>query len=499
MERLRADVAIVGAGIAGLTAALKLAPLQVLVLTKTALGTGAATQWAQGGIAAALGSDDSPALHSADTQASGAGLSDRKIVEILAQDAPARIEDLLALGARFDRTARGELDLGQEGAHRRRRIVHAGGDATGREILETLIGAARNQEHIRIIEDAHAQDLTVEGDRVGGLFFAVDGRLLHVEAASTILATGGVGHIFARTTNPVQACGDGLAMAARARALLGDLEFVQFHPTAIDVGADPMPLATEALRGEGATLIDERGNRFIDELAPRDVVARALYSRLQGNEPTLLDARGIGSRFPMEFPTTFTACMQQGIDPRTRPIPVAPAAHYHMGGIAVDQWGRSSLHGMWACGEVSATGVHGANRLGSNSLLEALVYGTRVATDILNLARAKAGRDSKYSARRAASDERGPIAELRAVMYDKVGIVRSAVGLEQALEVLDRLSAAHPQRGTKFENMLTVSGLIARAALRRNESRGSHYRSDYPDRNDEQFAKRSFSTLGDVA
>src|SRR5579863_8489511 len=405
METQQSDALVVGAGIAGLVAALKLQPARVTVLCKTRLGKGAATDWAQGGIAAAVGKDDSPRLHAIDTQRAGAGISDSKIVEILTRDAPARIEELLELGAAFDRTAGGELALGREAAHQRRRIVKAGGDATGHEILKTLIEAVRAHPGIEIVEEVTADDLILDGARVGGVW-ATDnatGERVAFRTGAVVLATGGIGRLYRYTTNPVEATGDGIAMAARAGALLADMEFVQFHPTALAIGRDPMPLVTEAVRGEGATLVNDLGERFMlpihrdAELAPRDVVARAIFEQLQHGRTVGLDAReAIGAEFPEAFPTVFRFCMEAGIDPRVQNIPVAPAAHYLMGGIAVDEWGRTSLQNLWACGETSATGVHGANRLASNSLLEALVYGSRVAVDIAN-----AHRDSKVFARDA--------------------------------------------------------------------------------------------------
>src|SRR5579871_3715906 len=393
MQNGRSDAIVVGAGIAGLIAALKLQPGRVTVLCKTPLGKGAATDWAQGGIAAAVGKDDSPRLHAIDTQRAGAGISDSNIVEILTRDAPARIEDLLELGAAFDRDDAGELALGREAAHQRRRIVKAGGDATGHAILRALIEAVEAQPSIAIAENVTALDLIAgDGDVLGvyGRDEASDSTVAFT-AAAVILATGGIGRLYRYTTNPVQATGDGIAMAARAGALLADMEFVQFHPTALAIGRDPMPLVTEAVRGEGATLVNDLGERFMlslhpdAELAPRDVVARAIFEQQQRGRTVGLDAHtAIGAKFPESFPTVFGFCIAAGIDPRVQNIPVAPAAHYHMGGIAVDEWGRTSLENLWACGETSATGVHGANRLASNSLLEALVYGSRVATDIGN-------------------------------------------------------------------------------------------------------------------
>jgi L-aspartate oxidase len=506
---MRSDTIIVGAGIAGLMAAMKLAPMRVTVLSKTPLGSGAATGWAQGGIAAAIGADDSPALHQLDTQRAGAGLSDETIVEILTQDAPARIEELLALGAEFDRNESGALALGREAAHNRRRIVKAGGDATGHEILKTLIAAVRAISSITVVEYAVADDLIVSNGRVHGVYAhdARSGKPLVFRANATVLATGGIGRVYRYTTNPPEASGDGIAMAARAGAVLGDMEFVQFHPTALAVSRDPLPLVTEAIRGEGAILRNDLGERFMldvhpdAELAPRDVVARGIFFQQRAGRTVSLDAReAIGDAFPQKFPTVFTACMNAGIDPRHVTIPITPAAHYHMGGIAVDAWGRSSLPGLWACGETSASGVHGANRLASNSLLEALVYAARVAKDIRGAMTPNNGANvSKYDRRSApGADCTQGVADLRSVMYANAGLVRDDTSLRAALARLEELHVTHPAQSTELRNLLAVARLIVESALTRKESRGSHYRSDFPD-TDEAFAKRSFTRLQNVA
>jgi L-aspartate oxidase len=513
MEHRRSDALVVGAGIAGLIAALKLAPAKVTVLCKTRLGKGSATDWAQGGIAAAMGADDSPRLHAIDTQRAGAGISDGKIVEILTQDAPARVEELLELGASFDRTDAGELALGREAAHQRRRIVKAGGDATGHEILKTLIEAVRGHPSIEIVEDVTAEDLIADGNRVSGILAndTVTQRPVTFEAGAVVLATGGVGRLYRYTTNPVLATGDGIAMAARAGALLADMEFVQFHPTALAIGRDPMPLVTEAVRGEGATLVNDLGERFMTaihpdaELAPRDVVARAIFEQQQRGRTVGLDARSaLGARFPQAFPTVFRFCMEAGIDPRLQNIPVAPAAHYHMGGIAVDEWGRTSLENLWACGETSATGVHGANRLASNSLLEALVYGSRVAADVANRQPSKASEGPAAMRPHAPLSSRNPerttaqaTDDLRNLMYANVGLVRTEAGLRKALTRIVELEAI-AGHSDALRNLLVVGRLIAEAALARRESRGSHYRSDYP-QSDAALAKRSFTRLLSVA
>ncbi len=506
MEERRSGALVVGAGIAGLMAALKLAPMPVTVLCKTRLGKGSATDWAQGGIAAAIGKDDSPTLHAIDTQRAGAGISDETIVEILTRDAPARVEELLELGAAFDRDDAGELALGREAAHQRRRIVKAGGDATGHAILRALIEAVEAQPSIAIAENVTALDLIVDEGSVLGVYGRDDasGASVAFTAGAVVLATGGIGRLYRYTTNPVQATGDGIAMAARAGALLADMEFVQFHPTALAIGRDPMPLVTEAVRGEGAVLVNDLGERFMvaihpdAELGPRDVVARAIFEQMQRGRTVGLDARhAIGRRFPDEFPTVFGFCMSAGIDPRVQNIPVAPAAHYHMGGVAVDEWGRTTLPHLWACGETSATGVHGANRLASNSLLEALVYGSRVATDIVN-ADAHAG-ENRIAAMESPLQGEGDaqaISDLRNVMYTNVGLVRHESRLREALGRIRELERTFARAGD-LRNLLVVGRLVAEAALARRESRGSHFRSDFAEA-DEALAKRSFTRFANV-
>jgi L-aspartate oxidase len=358
---------------------------------------------------------------------------------------------------------------------------------------------------VTVIEEVTADDLIVADGRLRGIYAHdnATGEARTYLAPAVILATGGIGRLYRYTTNPVEATADGIAMAARAGAMLSDMEFVQFHPTALAIGKDPMPLVTEAVRGEGATLVNDLGERFMlavhpdAELAPRDVVARAIFEQLQRGRVVGLDARAsIGELFPEEFPTVFRFCREAGIDPRNERIPVAPAAHYHMGGIAVDEWGASSIPGLWACGEVSATGVHGANRLASNSLLEALVYGSRVAENVR--AAAVESKDiplaQRHAVVRSGKGEAQAISDLRNVMYANVGLVRNELGLREALARISELEAAFPAASNDLRNLLIAGRLITEAALARRESRGSHYRSDYP-QTDEHFAKRSFTRL----
>ena len=568
-ETVAADVLVVGAGAAGLTAALGCAaggahassregsppgarspqgpPRRVLVLTKTrsnGAGAGGASVWAQGGVASAVGDDDDPALHAADTLAAGAGLNDAAIVGLLTGDGPRRVRSLQALGARFDRDPGGRLALGREAAHSRRRILHAHGDATGAEVVRTLVEAVRREPAIRVVDETFALDLVLEAGAVVGLLaLHRDGRRVLYRAPAVVLATGGLGQLFLYTTNPREATADGLAMAARAGARLVDLEFVQFHPTALAVHATdaagtsgagtavaagaPLPLLTEALRGEGAVLVDDRGVRFMAavhpdrELAPRDVVARAIWARLAEGRRVFLDARrAVGERFPERFPTVFALCRQHGLDPRVEPLPVVPAAHYHMGGVAVDARGRTSLPGLWACGEVAATGAHGANRLASNSLLEALVFGARVAEDIQG---SRDVRDVEAPAVPAAPDldlaagaSEVLVARLRRVMWERVGVERDEAGLAAAVAELAALSRqpatdpagatdgtrhpgapapAHPGfAAAEARNLLLAGRLLAQAALARRESRGGHYRVDYPHA-DAAWQRRLFLTV----
>ena len=489
---LSADAVVVGTGIAGLTAALELAPRRVVVLSKGEVADGS-TPYAQGGIAAAVGADDSPAAHARDTLDVGGGLNDTDAVGVLTGEGPGRIDDLIARGVGFDRRDDGTLMLGREAGHDTRRILHADGDATGAEISRALIERARTAGHIEIVEQAFAADLVVHGERVVGLTARVgyEDQLL-VVAPAVVLATGGVGRLYANTTNPPAVTGDGLSMAARAGARLQDIEFVQFHPTALATGRDPMSLMTEALRGEGAVLLDEQGNRFMlevhpdAELAPRDVVARANWRVLQQGGRVYLDATAaVGADFPDRFPTVFRLAMDDGIDPRTDPMPAAPAAHYHMGGIATDLAGRASLPGLWAVGEAARTGVHGANRLASNSLLEGAVFGRRAAEDIASLGLEEVVDATALQVAALPGHEPDPqpdiVEALRDVMWDRVGLIRDHEGLMTALEEIDRLDEKLDRRISVASNMVIASRMIASAALLRTESRGGHFRVDFPE------------------
>jgi L-aspartate oxidase len=473
-------VLVLGAGLAGLSAALALAPRRALVLTPLPLLDGCSSAWAQGGMAAALSPDDDPERHAADTVAAGAGLVDPAMALLLTREGPDAVRWLASLGAPFDREADGAFAQSLEAAHSRARVARVKGDQAGKAIMQAVTGAVLRSPSMEVRVGRALALLQDREGRVRGALVEQGGRRVEITAAAVILATGGVGGLYAVTTNPTAVRGEGLAMAARAGARIADPEFVQFHPTAIDIGSDPAPLATEALRGEGARLIDRDGAPFMDrhhpmaELAPRDVVARAIHRQIAEGRGAFLDARqAVGEHFPEEFPGVFAACQAAGLDPRREPIPVAPAAHYHMGGVWTDVEARTSLEGLYAVGECASTGVHGANRLASNSLLEAAVFGLR------------AGR-----AAQAEGDPRTPdlpsepppelppeaLPALRRSMTLDAGVERTAEGLQRLLDQIDALSARHGEA-----LVLTTARLVAQAALDRRESRGGHWRLDFPD------------------
>lgn len=473
-------ILIVGAGLAGLSAALAAEPTRALVLTAQPLFKGSSSAWAQGGVAAALAPADHVHLHAADTVAAGAGIVDAKVAGRITAEGPAAVARLAQSGAPFDREADGAFALSLEAAHAVPRVARVKGDGAGRAIMEAMVAKALAAPHIEIQSGTRVLALLQDATgRVRGVLAQRGGVMVEITAATTILATGGLGGLYAVTTNPRELRGEGLALAALAGAQIADPEFVQFHPTAIDVGVDPAPLASEALRGHGAQLIDGQGAPFMAayhpmaDLAPRDVVARAIHRQRAEGGGAYLDARkAIGAAFPDEFPAVFAACMAAGIDPRKEPIPVAPAAHYHMGGIAAAVDGRTNIAGLFAVGECAATGLHGANRLASNSLLEAAVCG-----DLAGRA-AREEPDPGTEPLPASPSPELPaaaLATLRQAMARDAGVLRDGDGLVRLLAVISGLEAEHGRALA-----LVAARLIVAGALARKESRGAHFRGDFP-------------------
>lgn len=495
-----ADVIVIGSGVAGLTTALNLrsSNLSVLLVTKAKIDEGS-TKWAQGGIAAALGPGDTPDQHKKDTLIAGAGLCGTDAVDVLVTEGPEAVRKLIARGAVFDRSESGEIALTREGGHLRNRILHAGGDATGAEVSRALLAAVNNDDGIEVIENALAIDVlkTDEG--------AVCGVTLHVIGAGSrdgvgralaravVIATGGLGQVYAQTTNPSVSTGDGVALALRAGAEIADVEFIQFHPTVLwrdDSLSGQQPLISEAVRGEGASLVNDKGVHFMadkhpqGDLAPRDIVAIEIFKQMkESNSPHVwLDATKVQD-FSSRFPTIFASCLENGIDPRKQMIPVSPASHYSSGGVKVDLMGRTSIPGLYACGETACTGAHGANRLASNSLLEGLVFGTRISTDIVeNIA------DQGEPSEEASKDFLlNPAIKmtLQLAMSQGAGVMRSAQSLKETLLTLNQLSTRTSDapciEAWEVSNLYLLATAIARAALEREETRGSHWRSDFPE------------------
>ena len=514
------DFLIIGAGVAGLRAAIELAPAgRVLVLTKREV-TDSSTQYAQGGIAAALSDEDEISLHLQDTLNAGDGLCNPEAAKVLVEDAPERIDELISWGTQFDREGT-KLTFGREGAHSRNRILHAHGDSTGQEILRALYAKAKTLHSISVREFEFSTDLLVENGRAQAVRILDEhGQHSTIYASAVMLATGGMGQLYANTTNPGVATADGVAMAYRAGAELTDLEFIQFHPTALYLKKAPRFLLSEALRGEGAHLRNMEMTRFmpkyhpLGELAPRDVVARAIMHELErsrAKDPVVyldltdLDAEHVRRRFPRIYAT----CMQYNIDITSELIPIRPAAHYAMGGVRTDLDGQTSLPGLYAAGEAAGTGVHGANRLASNSLLEGLVFGARSGKkmrDELKKASKPASKNppaAAYSNGPVAVPVENVISQIQELMWKQVGIVRTGSGLKQAIRVLDELEAPlqHPRTRREFEAMnLQLAGLlVARSALAREESRGAHYRTDFPDHNEVKFKKHSLVTADKIS
>ena len=488
-HRIRTRFLVVGSGVAGLHTAWRASEQgDVLLVTKGSLFE-SATAYAQGGIAAALGAGDSPELHRRDTLAAGAALCDAEAVHVLVEEGPARVRELHAAGADFDLDPRGRFLLGREAAHSTNRIVHAHGDQTGAEVARTLIARVKESPRVIVAEKGRVLDLIVHRDQCVGVRASIAGKATEVIADATVLATGGCGQVYRYTTNPVVATGDGYALAHRAGVKLADMEFVQFHPTALDTPENPLQLISEAVRGEGAILVNERGQRFmvkrhrLAELAPRDVVARGIFREQRRGRRVFLDARKLGAPFAERFPGIFALCMARGIDPRRDLIPVTPAAHYMMGGIDTDLCGKSSMERLYAVGEVARTGVHGANRLASNSLLEGLVFAERVARDLVSASElASVPKVGQWEVPRLKDRGAAQVAadSVRATMWQHAGIVRTAKGLRACLSSLADIEQRLPEGATEELNLVQTGRLIAEAALVRKESRGGHYRSDYP-------------------
>ncbi len=508
------DLLVLGSGIAGLSAAIRAADagLKVTVLTKGAISN-TATNYAQGGVAAALSEPDSPALHRADTLEAGGGLCDIEAVDVLVREGPRRVRDLMALGAEFDRAAiDGELELAREGGHSLARVVHAGGDATGAEIERALVAALDDHPGIEARERWFTVDLILEGGAVVGVTaIAPDGTLQEVRARNVLLATGGAGQLFAVTTNPPVSTGDGIAMAYRAGAAIADTEFMQFHPTALDVALMPRPLLSEALRGEGAVLRDENGEAFMQaehplgDLAPRDVVARAITRRLVARNLAhlFLDATTI-TDFAQRFPTVARAAQAAGLDPEHDLLPVAPAAHYLSGGICTDLDGATTLPGLWACGEVACSGVHGANRLASNSLLDGLVFAPRaveaildgrqepLATGVLRSVLSVVSKQHAVTTRVSEGSAAGGSITLEALqraMTFGAGVLRDAGSLTGVLDLLPLSLPAQTPAQYEINNLVTVARTLVTAALRREESRGTHTRLDFTEQSPQLFGR----------
>lgn len=480
---------IVGGGLAGFSIALSLAPKPVIILARTMSSGKTSSELAQGGIASAVGPDDEVVFHAQDTLAAGAGLCDDAMVRLITSEGPKVIACLAQWGVAFDRTTQGELKLGLEGAHGRRRIAHANGDSTGASVMKALVARVRATPSITVIEDAELQEIRTDDRGVCSVVFwhGRDAKAHTLDTRHVILATGSACALWRHATVPSASWGHGLLLAAQAGASLRDLEFVQFHPTALDNGLDPMPLISEALRGEGARLVNERGETFVAELDPRDVVARAIWSQLEQEHKVYLDARTIAD-FPSHFPTILESCLKSGLNPREDLIPIRPVAHYHMGGIATDAQGQTNVEGLFACGEAACTGLHGANRLASNSLLEAVVMGRRIA-EVLTATYGQAGlpTPSPCEDERVRPHESSEaIARVRALMTAHVGLRRHQAGLEEAIESLETMKATSLHAN--------VGLMVAKAALARCESRGAHERSDYPD-TDAAQAKPRFICL----
>jgi len=495
----KSDVVVVGSGISGLMVAISLYPRKVTLVTKKKLGEMSSSAWAQGGIAAAVGTDDHPDIHYADTIKASSGLNNKDAVRMITSEALDIIQFLEKINIQFDKDTNNNFYLSIEAAHSKRRVLKINGDQSGKFIVQKLIEHAKSQEHITFVEDVSVDHIIQKDNACEGIVGHINKQgivdnFVFLQAPNVVLATGGIGSIYAYTTNPRDIYGEGVAMAARAGAQLSDMEFVQFHPTALDIGLDPAPLLTEAIRGEGAYLVDENKNRFMSaihpdkELAPRDIVARAIFREKEKGRSTFLDCRHFKENsFKTMFPTAYEFLTKAKIDSEKDLIPIIPAAHYHMGGVKVDLTGQTSVEGLWACGETSSTGAHGANRLASNSLLEAFVFARKIAETInskpINKTKLqKINIENYFPKEKTISKVRAKkyIWQLRSNMTRNVGLERSQQSLNQALVEFDRIERESKHLSAKLKDMILVSRLITYAAIQRNESRGTHCRNDFP-------------------
>ena len=497
----RPDVVIVGGGVAGLTTALNLAPRKVCIITKSTLGVNTSSMWAQGGIAAAVGINDSFKSHIEDTVATAKGLADENVIVKVVNEAKNIINDLESFGVNFDKNDDGSFDLGLEAAHSSNRIVRSKGDSSGIEIMRGLIEKVNDCNNITVLENVSIDSIMSENNTIHGVI----GRLAQdnipdnhviIECSNVVLATGGLGGIFANTTNPRSSYGEGIALAAQAGAVLTDMEFVQFHPTGLDFGLDPTPLATEAIRGDGAYLVNQNEERFMlgvhpeNELAPRDLVAQNLFKQIEQGNSVFLDCRKVSSEFETKYPQVASYCQAAGLNPKKDLLPILPVAHYHIGGVKTDLEGKTSIEGLWCCGEVAATGIHGANRLASNSLLESMVFGRIVAKNINSLPIKRVNKINPDFIRMHKEKTKNRIRakkyiwQLRSSMMRNIGIVRNHSSIVRGLHDILKIERESKGLSAKLNDMILVSKFIIIGAYLRKESRGCHLRSDYKNTED---------------
>jgi L-aspartate oxidase len=497
------DVVIVGGGVAGLTVAINLAPRKVCVITKDSLGINTSSTWSQAGIAASVDKNDSNEMHISDTLKTAKGLGNETVARKIISESKATIKDLEEIGVKFDKNPDGSFNLGLEGAHSHNRIVGSKGDSSGIEIMRGLIDEVKKLDHITVLENVSIDSIMHENNTIYGVIGRftdknIPNNHVVIQSSHIVLATGGLGGIFANTTNPRTSYGEGIALAAQVGAVLTDMEFVQFHPTGLDFGLDPTPLATEAIRGAGAHLINQNGERFMlgihkeVELAPRDIIAQNIFKQIDAGNSVFLDCRkNIGIDFKIKFPQVYSYCTKAGIDPSKEMMPIIPVAHYHIGGVKTDLRGRTSVEGLWCCGEASATGVHGANRLASNSLLEALVFGKIVANEI-NKEPLKQNAEVISSSFIRTYKEKTKnkirakkfIWQLRSTMMRNLGIVRNQASIAKGLSDIIRIERESRGMSAKLNDMILVSKFIICGAFKRKESRGCHLRSDFTEEND---------------